>query len=722
MFDLGGAGFQYVQLRVIEKSQIYTNPTGPVGWVDFWDLRDPDNLVQKLNTSATVVPAVTYGTPGLEYLINASPYLTGTFMTLWTVPSPASPTSLTAVNVPVTAYQSPPNAEQLGGGTPLIDVGGRRVRNAVYKNGELVTAHSIADGSGSYARAHFLKIDVSGPTVIDDISFGATNFWYYYPAITLDPAGNSISVFNRSGYTEYAGIRYTGVLGGVVQASTQLKAGEANYIKTFGGTRNRWGDYNGIAIDPADPDQVWMFAEYAASPANTWGTWWGAVSFVPAHPPAQNLVALDGYHSSIPLYWEAPAGFSPLKTPSLLSMNKGEKKVSSPASAGLSHANPNPSSSNGMESTLLSYNIYRSTSSGGPYSLIDNVNRQYYRDFSTSNGTTYYYVVEAVYDDGVSTYSNESGATPVTDGYVIQSGFTATPPVLNGSIDAGEWASAAVTDITMPGTANPVTLYTMNDGNYLYVAVDDPNDINPNDMDQVGIYFDEDHNYEWPPSSPSGEGNFWVEYFGGVPDSTEFRSLYGWWPANLFSDGTFDALGVMEDISFSSGHIQYETRIDLTNSQLNSAPGDDIGFYIFSYDMGAGIFNGNWPYEVSPFSGGTWSGPFSYGTLVLATSGPVIDFMTNLFVEDNCANSINLVFGTAPGATDGYDPGLDQFAPPPPPSMLACAVRSMISSKTSAPPTPELPSGTCSFNPLRDVIRLPSPGTRPNCQPAAASG
>ena len=661
MFDLGGAGFQYIQIRVIEKFQIYTNMGGPLTYIDFWDLRDPDNISQVLNTPSTVVPAVTFGTPGVEYFINASPYTTGTFMTLWTLTDPASPSTLTAVNIPVTSYTDPPNADQLGGGTPLIDVGGRRVRNAVYRNGHLITAHSIADGTGTYARVHFVEIDIPSLTPVVDASFGATNYWYYYPAVTFDQSMNGIAVFNRSGSTEYAGIRYNGIVGGVVQGSAQLKAGEANYIKTFGGSRNRWGDYSGIAVDPASPDNVWMFAEYAASPANTWGTWWGEVTYVPpTHPPAQNLVALDGYDNSVPVYWDPPSGFPPLENNSSASPF-ASGGIDTPAKDTPQAANVQPGAADGTLSTLLSYDVYRSTTPGGPYTLVANVTRQYYRDLAASNGTTYYYVVKAVYDDGVSGYSNEDAGTP-TGGYAFANGYASAPPTLDGSIGAGEWSAATVTDVTFPGSPMPVTMYTMNDGNFLYIAVDDPNNTTSEDYDQVGIYFDEDHNFEWPLASPSGEGNFWVQWFttGSV---TDYRGIFGWWPANLGYDTAISpAPGVSEGISYGSGHSQYEVAIDLTASELNAAPGADIGFYMFSYDAATGgIVFGQWP-DV-----GIWNAPFSYGTMVLA-SGMGPDFAADLIVSDVGGHVASLMFGTAPDATIGYDPAYDQYAPPPPPA------------------------------------------------------
>ena len=237
-------------------------------------------------------PAVTFGTPGVEYLMNDSSFAPDNIMTLWSLTNPLSTTpTLTAVNVTVGTRNFPPNANQQGGSTPdaaeepncadpcLIGVGGSRIRNVVYRNWSVWTAHSAADSTGNFDNARYVRINVSGPTVQEDVSIGAPNCWYYYPAIITDANSNMAMVFNRSCTTEFAGIRYiTRLNGGALQPSAPLKAGEANYVKTFGSARNRWGDYSGAAVDPAD-DSLWMFAEYAASPADTWSTWFGQVQF-----------------------------------------------------------------------------------------------------------------------------------------------------------------------------------------------------------------------------------------------------------------------------------------------------------------------------------------------------------------------------------------------------------------------------------------------------------
>jgi hypothetical protein len=287
MFAQPSFSWQYVQLRIMEKTQFYNNTCGSISWTDFWDLRDPDNLSQ---TVFTTVPAVTFGTPGVEYLIGNSPYEPGNFMTLWTVNDPVGTPTLSATNVPVTSSNSPPDADQLGGGTPRIDVGGGRVRNAVYRAGSVWTSHSVEcniGGGDTEACARYVRIDVSGPTTLEDIAFGAQVCWYYYPAVTPDAGNNLVEVFTRSCTAEYAGVRYTGRLNSDppgLQPSELLKAGEDNYVKTFGGSRNRWGDYSGIALDPVHGGKVWMFGEYAATSVGSgvnddrWGTWVSGVA------------------------------------------------------------------------------------------------------------------------------------------------------------------------------------------------------------------------------------------------------------------------------------------------------------------------------------------------------------------------------------------------------------------------------------------------------------
>ena len=72
----------------------------------------------------------------------------------------------------------------------------------------------------------------------------------------------------------------------------------------------------------------------------------------------------------------------------------------------------------------VSYNVYGSTSSGGPYSQIaTGITTTSYTNMGLTNGTTYYYVVTAVNANGESGYSNQASATP-TSGTPWSNGYT----------------------------------------------------------------------------------------------------------------------------------------------------------------------------------------------------------------------------------------------------------------------------------------------------------
>ncbi len=71
--------------------------------------------------------------------------------------------------------------------------------------------------------------------------------------------------------------------------------------------------------------------------------------------------------------------------------------------------------------TAMSYNVMRSTTSGGPYATNDTVTATNYTDVQVAYGATYYYVVSAVNLAGASPDSAEASATPQTPASVVVS-------------------------------------------------------------------------------------------------------------------------------------------------------------------------------------------------------------------------------------------------------------------------------------------------------------
>ncbi|MBN2093092.1 choice-of-anchor D domain-containing protein, partial [candidate division KSB1 bacterium] len=368
-------------------------------------------------------------------------------------------------------------------------------------------------------------------------------------------------------------------------------------------------------------------------------------STTPQLPPPLKLLALNYYNHAIPLAWNQPAGSakilaiskkSTLYQPIEMEIDFNITPEDLPGSLlGMD----DPFSMNETNSAMapLGYNVYRSTSATGSFSKIaSNITRQYYRDESVTNGQTYYYKVTAIYSGGESDFSNTANASATSNGYTINAGWASSPPSMNGVINASEWAQATKTNIIYPGSSEIVTLYLMNDNSKLYIAMDDIRDTELNHLDQFAIFFDENKNREWPSSSPSGEGNFWIAWDSTANSTFSlFGPRAGYWPDHLIWEYRITPPGASYNMSISSGHVQYEGTFDLASSPLNASPGSTIGFLVFTYDKDPMDFNSLWPEQVERLKAITpdiqyWGqGPFSFGDLKLSSGQSFPDISSN---------------------------------------------------------------------------------------------
>lgn len=102
------------------------------------------------------------------------------------------------------------------------------------------------------------------------------------------------------------------------------------------------------------------------------------------------------------------------------------------------------------ESDLAGYNVYRSTTSGGPYTKVNSalVTTSAYGDTGLTNGTTYYYVVRAVdTSNNESGNSNQASATPTAPATGTNVSLTGSS-VNNGS----SWTANVTINVTSNGS------------------------------------------------------------------------------------------------------------------------------------------------------------------------------------------------------------------------------------------------------------------------------
>jgi hypothetical protein len=176
----------------------------------------------------------------------------------------------------IAGTSQPPAADQPG--LPgSIQTNDDRFLTTVFENGVIWTVGNdgCTPGGDTAVRPcpRLIQLSTAGPTVNQNFDLGATGRDLYYPAVHLDNAGNMYVVYNISSTADDVGVRITGQPAGsapqVVVTPQTIQPGQGLYT-----CFTRWGDYSGAALDPANPNTVWVAGEYAgASSTNCeWAT------------------------------------------------------------------------------------------------------------------------------------------------------------------------------------------------------------------------------------------------------------------------------------------------------------------------------------------------------------------------------------------------------------------------------------------------------------------
>ena len=170
-----------------------------------------------------------------------------------------------------------PDASQPTGGYP-IETNDRRMLSAVWRNNNLYCSSNIRGAAlspdANQCVARWWRFNTTNTTAVTQADAGnvtgediATGTHTYYPCVMVDADGNMAVNFSASGTTVYASAYYTTRLAGDPAGSTglpkALAVGQDFYKRYFGGTSNRWGDYNGIALSQPDENELWIFNQYA---------------------------------------------------------------------------------------------------------------------------------------------------------------------------------------------------------------------------------------------------------------------------------------------------------------------------------------------------------------------------------------------------------------------------------------------------------------------------
>ena len=232
-------------------------------------------------------------------------------------------------------------APQLGSSQNIND-GDAVAQNVVYRNGSLWCAQTVflpAGGAATRSAVQWWQLSTNGAIQqrgrIDDPS---GNIFYGFPSIAVNKNNDVLIGYSRFSATQYAGASYSfrasSDPANTLKDPAVLKDGQAPYVKTNGGTRNKWGDYSSTIVDPINDIDMWTIQAYAASPSggvDRWGTWWGRLALA-SPPPAASDVVLYASEASVKVgNWQVVADQTAAGGNRIFNPDAGQAKVVTPA-------------------------------------------------------------------------------------------------------------------------------------------------------------------------------------------------------------------------------------------------------------------------------------------------------------------------------------------------------------------------------------------------------
>lgn len=184
------------------------------------------------------------------------------------------------------------------GSDELINTVDARFENMVFRNNKLWCVHHIYLPADNPTRCciQWWELATDG-TILqwgrEDDESG--EFYYTFASIAVNAKEDIMIGYGSFSENQYASasysFRYADDPTGTLRDRYQYKDGLSPYYKTFGGNRNRWGDYTATCVDPANDLDFWTLQEYAelSSTETEWGTWWAKVNV--EDKPASNFTS-----------------------------------------------------------------------------------------------------------------------------------------------------------------------------------------------------------------------------------------------------------------------------------------------------------------------------------------------------------------------------------------------------------------------------------------------
>lgn len=258
-----------VTMVTLDKAAMYAGEE--VTAYHFDNMDKPGDGYQDFTVQPALMP-FSGGSSGTYYLVNSvfprtEDDVPADVLTFWELTDPLDEPTLECYSIEVGPYGSPPDAQQPNSES-VIDTIGRRLMNADYneETGTLWTAHTIgAAGSDRVVAAiRWYEIDPETRTVVQSGLYGEPDKSYFIPTVGSE-GDTTVITHNVSGPETFVRMdvagRTAGFTPGTIEDSVIVQDGESKY-DALEGTEERWGDYNGVSLDPKT-GTFWTVSQYS---------------------------------------------------------------------------------------------------------------------------------------------------------------------------------------------------------------------------------------------------------------------------------------------------------------------------------------------------------------------------------------------------------------------------------------------------------------------------
>jgi hypothetical protein len=170
---------------------------------------------------------------------------------------------------PSAAYPSATQPQEL----PQVGTGDSRVQSAVWFRSMLWIAFNdgcyVKNDTKRSACIRFIELNTNTSNIVQDFDVGAFNSSLYYPAVSVDVAGNLGIIFGYSSNSLNPSLLISKHLSSdppnLIEEPQILKLGTSTELS------DRYGDYFAASPDPFDRSAIWVAGEYHKQP--TWSTY-----------------------------------------------------------------------------------------------------------------------------------------------------------------------------------------------------------------------------------------------------------------------------------------------------------------------------------------------------------------------------------------------------------------------------------------------------------------